>query len=49
MEHNSIIKEQIMYAVIAELCGTIAWYGLYDEKTAKQIAEKVNGKVVIWS
>ena len=38
-----------MFAVVAEFCGTVAWYGLYaDEETAKKIAEKVNGKVVIF-
>ena len=38
-----------MYAVVAEFCGQIAWYGLYENiETAKQVAEKVSGKVVLW-
>lgn len=38
-----------MFAVVADFCDTVAWYGLYkDEETAKEVAEKVNGKVVIW-
>ena len=39
-----------MYAVVGEYCGTVAWWGLYDNlETANHIAEKVNGKVVLWS
>ena len=39
-----------MYAVVGEYCGTTAWWGLYpDKETAEQVAEKVNGKVVLWN
>lgn len=38
-----------MFAVVADFCGTVAWYGLYaDMETAKKVAEKVNGRIVIW-
>ena len=39
-----------MFAVVGEYCGCVALWGLYDNaETAKQVAEKVNGKVVIWN
>ena len=42
-------ETEYKYAVMSERFGCLAWWGLYKEQeTAKKVAEKVDGKVVLW-
>ena len=41
--------EKYKFAVMAEAFGKLGWWGIYaDLATAENVAEMVNGKVVLW-